>query len=182
MGARIACGCIVVFICAGMTGAAMHEFPSFDSTVDATVGPIDSDEIGWFWSESLGHGISETFTDPEPYVLRAVLDVDVPRNTLVSESIVWELWINDQAVGQFDIQAGFVGRVVADLEFAPVLAEDDAYTVQLRVRGDVPFDGGAHTFAFAGPGHHSITLIPEPTTLGLILPAFFVLRHARRSR
>ena len=42
------------------------DFPSSDSTVVGSVGFIDADEVGFFWSMQRGDRVSETFTFSGP--------------------------------------------------------------------------------------------------------------------
>ena len=62
--------------------AELHVFPSATSTVVGSVGFIDGDEIGFFWSVARGDSVEENFTDSLPDVTGAIFAFSVPRNVL----------------------------------------------------------------------------------------------------
>ena len=55
---------VALALCGAPALAAVHSFPSDDSTVVGSVGFIDADEIGAFWSVARGDMVEETSADP----------------------------------------------------------------------------------------------------------------------
>ena len=141
------------------------DFPSSDSTVVGSVGFIDADEVGFFWSMQRGDRVSETFTFSGPSSInRALLKVQVVFNGLGGgQSVNWNLEINGTVVGNFTVPAGFTGPRTLDVSFPPIAGP--TYAVTIRVTNTVPAGGGSHTLAYAGNFAHSIELFATlPTT------------------
>jgi hypothetical protein len=137
-------------------------FPSSTSTVVGSVGFIDADEVGYFWTAQRGDRVSETFTGPSS-VNRAVLKVEVVLNSLLSaQRVDWNLEINGTVVGSFTVSPGFTGPLTLDVSFPPILGP--TYAVTIRVTNIVPGGAGSHSLAYAGSFAHSIELAFFPTT------------------
>jgi hypothetical protein len=130
-----------------------HPFPSNDSTVVGSVGFIDSDEVGYFWSAARGDSVSETFNGPVK-LLRAVLRVQVVENVLNSGAFVdWDVEINGILVGSFSVPEGYTGPIVEDMIFPAITGP--TYNVAIRVTNEVAGGQGSHTLAYAGLFAHS---------------------------
>lgn len=171
----------VVACAAGSAMADLHPFPSSASTVVGSVGFIDGDEVGHFWSVSRGDRVSETFADPLASVNRAIINVGVPRNSLTSGNFVdWEVSLNGTVVDMFRVDSGFLGTVSRDVMFAPVGAVGGSYDVTYRALNEVPGGGGSHTFAYAGDFSHSIELVPAPGSAVLLGLGGLALSRRRR--
>jgi hypothetical protein len=135
---------------------SVHVFPSASSNVVGSVGFIDDDEVGYFWSVSRGDSVSETFNGPNK-IKHAILDVEVVTNVLNSGAHVdWDLLINSQKVGSFTVNEGDVGPVHLDVRFPRITG--GVYRVTIRVTNEVPSGQGSHTLAYAGSFKHSIKL------------------------
>jgi hypothetical protein len=133
----------------------IFDFPSADSTVVASIGFMDADEIGWFWSVGRGDLVSETFSTALGSISRAILEVEVVQNVLNSGAFVdWDLEINGVVVGSFTINEGFTGPVTVDVTFAPITGP--IYDVTIRVTNEVAPGFGSHSLAYAGAFAHSI--------------------------
>ncbi len=155
-----------------LSPAGPHSFPSDDSTVVSSLGFIDGEQIGYFWSAARGDKVQETFADPLPSVGRAVFDFAVPTNVLSMTSVDWDVLINSTVVGDFQIGVGFTGPTHLDLSFAPIGNIGGQYTVAFLVTNEVPVGDGSHTLAYAGTWPHSVELfgpaIPAPAALLLV--------------
>jgi hypothetical protein len=149
--------------------AGVHAFPSGASTVVGSVGFIDADEIGYFWSAARGDLVSESFADPLASVSHAVFDFAVPGNVLSTVPVNWDVLINGVTIGNFSISPGFTGPVNLDLTFAPIANVGGSYLVAFEVTNEVPLGYGSHTLAYAGDYPHSVTLgvIPSPGAIVL---------------
>jgi hypothetical protein len=137
---------------------AFFAFPSANSTVVGSVGFIDDDEVGYFWSVSRGDSVTETFAGPAT-ITKAKLKIAVGQNFLNSGATVdWTLSINGVDVGRFRILQGFTGKRVFARTF-PAIA-GPGYTVKIRVTNEVPGGQGSITLVYAGPAAHNIELAP----------------------
>ena len=135
---------------------ALYEYPSSDSTVVASVGFIDDDEIGYFWSAARGDRVTETFSGP-PAVRGAILKVEVVSNVLNSGAHVdWRLEINGVPVGGFRVREGFTGPIRLVRQFSPIPGPN--YEVTIRVMNEVAGGEGSHTLAYAGAFFHQLRL------------------------
>jgi hypothetical protein len=133
-----------------------HSFPSSSSTVVGSIGFIDDDEVGYFWSAARGDSVTEAFTGPMK-IKKAVLDLDVVQNVLNSGAFVeWALSINGKDVGRFRVVEGQLGPVKHTFTFSKINGPN--FTVKLRVLNEVPSGQGSHTLRYAGDGPHSIKL------------------------
>ena len=134
-----------------------HAFPSSNSTVVGSVGFIDDDEVGFFWSAARGDLVSETFTGPVK-ALGIRLRLEVVRNVLNNGAQVdWDVEVNGNLVGNFTVGEGVLGFIVANYNFPAITGP--MYEVTLRVTNQVPGGQGSHTFAYAGAFAHSVELL-----------------------
>jgi hypothetical protein len=163
VAAALVVACVLaVWAPVATAGAAVFEFPSSRSTVVASVGFVDSQQIGSFWSVARGDRVSESFAGPDG-VNRAILRLDVVSNVLNADwEVDWNVEINQVVVGRFVVKSGFTGPVTVDLDFAPI--PGPTYAVTLRVTNEVDGGAGSHTLAFAGDLPHALELIAVPDT------------------
>ena len=138
---------------------AVFDFPSDDSTVVGSLGFINAEEVGYFWSVSRGDLVSETFADA-PSITSYRLDVDVVSNALNGGAFVnWNVLINDVLVDNFTVDEGFFGTVSRAATFPSI--DGPNYTVEMRVTNEVPIGQGSHSFRYAGVGFHQVELAAE---------------------
>lgn len=132
-------------------------FPSANSTVVGSVGFIDADEIGYFWSAARGDGVSETFNGPAS-VKGVGLKISVLSNALNNGAHVdWTVKINGVDVARFRVPEGYLGPVTLRRMFAPIAGP--SYTVELRVLNEVAPGEGSITLAYAGANPHALLLL-----------------------
>ncbi len=159
----------IVMIASAAQGG-IHSFPSESSSVVGSLGFINDEEIGWFWSVGRGDMVSESFADPLVWVDRAIFDFAVPTNVLNNEAQVdWDILINDVTIGSFTINEGFTGSVLLDLSFAPIATDGGLYEVTLLVTNEVPGGYGSHSLAYAGDYSHSVELISVVPAPGAVM-------------
>jgi hypothetical protein len=133
-------------------------FPSANSSVIGSVGFIDDDEVGYFWSASRGDSVTQTFTGPAS-VNGIILKASVITNVLNSGAEVdWTISINGIDVGRFRVVEGFTGTLTTHAAFASIAGPN--YTVKIRVVNEVPGGEGSHTLAYAGSLVHGFLLRP----------------------
>jgi len=138
--------------------SAIYMFPSSSSTVVASIGFIDDDEVGYFWSVARGDLVSQTFSGPAS-VNGALLKATVVTNVLNGGAEVdWNLEINSVVVGRFRVVEGFTGTLTLARTFAPISGPN--YDVTIRVTNEVPPGGGSISLAYAGAWIHGIKLRP----------------------
>ena len=138
--------------------SAVYVFPSSSSTVVASIGFIDDDEVGYFWSAARGDRVSQTFSGPAS-VNAALLKATVVTNVLNSGAEVdWNLEINSVVVGRFRVVEGFTGVITLARTFAPISGPN--YDITIRVTNEVPSGQGSITLAYAGAWIHGIKLRP----------------------
>jgi hypothetical protein len=131
-------------------------YPSSSSTIVGSVGFIDSEQVGYFWSASRGDSVTESLSGPNK-VKKAKLALDVVQNALNSGAHVdWTLSINGTDVGSFQINEGQLGAVNQSFSFPKITG--GTYVVKLRVTNEVAGGEGSHTWRYAGDGPHSIKL------------------------
>jgi hypothetical protein len=160
--------CAVAIFVLPVTGfAGVHSFPSDDSIVVGSLGFINSNEIGYFWSTQRGDMVSESFADPLLSANEAIFDFDVPTNGLNSTPVDWDILINGSTVGDFSVAAGFTGPIHLDLSFSPIGNISGQYQIIFDVTNEIPSGWGAHTLAYAGSYLHSVELIGT----GNVIPA-----------
>jgi len=135
------------------------DFPSSDSTVVASTGFINAEEVGYFWSVDRGDKVSETFTSGcSTGIGRVDLDIDVVKNNLDDGAFVdWDIKINATTVGSFTIDEGFIGPMRVNATFPSI--SGPTYDLSIVVTNNVPRLDGSHTLAYAGDFSHSVELI-----------------------
>ena len=139
---------------------SVFEFPSASSTVVASIGFINSTEVGYFWSASRGDMVEQTFSGPAS-VNGAILKATVVENVLNGGNHVdWALNINGITVGRFRVPTGFIGTLTVAKSFAPI--SGPSYDVQIKVLNEVPGGGGSITLAYAGSSPHGVVLRGTP--------------------
>ena len=133
-------------------------FPSANSSVIGSVGFIDNDEVGYFWSASRGDSVTQTFSGPAS-VDGIILKASVITNVLTNGAEVdWTISINGIDVGRFRVTEGFTGTLTTHAAFAAITGPN--YTVEIRVVNEVPSGDGSHTLAYAGSLLHGFLLRP----------------------
>ena len=165
--------------------AGVHVFPSDDSTVVGSIGFINTEEIGWFWSVSRGDLVSELFADPLPYVNQAKFDFAVPSNVLNSGAEVdWDVVINGTTIGNFVITEGFTGTKSLGFSFPKIASVGGIYDVAFIVTNEVSGGYGSHSIAYDGQYPHSVDLryIPAPGAIVLGGIGLGVVNWLRRRR
>jgi hypothetical protein len=136
--------------------AAAVAFPSASSTVIGSIGFIDDDEVGYFWSASRGDSVTQVVSGPAR-VRRAILDVEVVTNGLVAGAHAdWELTVNGKVAGSFVVNSGFTGPIHVSGKFTRQRGGE--YDVAIRMTNEVAGGEGAHTLAYAGGWAHSVQL------------------------
>jgi hypothetical protein len=139
--------------------STVFSYPSSNSTIVGSVGFINAEEVGYFWSVSRGDSVTETFS-AGPSIVGYKLDVDVVSNALNSGAFVnWNVLINGVLVDNFTVNEGFIGTVSRTASF-PAIAGPN-YTVQMRVTNEVAGGQGSHTFRYAGVGAHQVELLDQ---------------------
>jgi hypothetical protein len=148
--------CALAVVPSATAAPMTYPFPSSNSTVVASVGFIDANQVGYFWSAARGDLVSETFAGPT-VIYGATLNLEVIENALNSGAFVdWDVEINGVVVGSFTVNQGFIGPFTKQLSFPRIVGP--MYTVTIRVTNEVAVGQGSHTLAYAGPYAHSITL------------------------
>jgi opacity protein-like surface antigen len=180
---RFAVMAVALLALATPAAAATFTFPSAGSTVVGSVGFINADEIGYFWSAARGDSVEETFADPALSVDSLALALNVVTNVLASGAEVdWNVLLNNILVGSFTVTDGFTGDLNLLFSFAPI-SSPGSYTLRLEVTNEVPSGDGSHTFAYDGAFQHSVTFnpsVPEPATVLLLSSALVGLAASRR--
>lgn len=171
---------------AGSALGAVHVYPGAagSATVVGSVGYLNPNEVGYFWSQARGDSVTETFADALLSVTQTRLDLIVVQNVLSGgNSVNWNVLLNGMLIGNFTINQGFTGPVMHIFNHAPVPNIGGMYTVRMEVTNEVPVGAGSHTF-YAGlqPGGvgSTVTLIPSPASLALLGLSGLVAGRRRR--
>jgi hypothetical protein len=172
---RIASGIIVAIACVvfgadvASADSVTVEYPSADSDVVASVGAIDGDEFGYFWSNARGDRITETFNGTGLYeVTELDLEFDVTRNVLSSGAYTdWNVFVNGTSVGGFIWSAADgVGTANFSFVFGPIVG-NGAYTISMEVANTVADGHGSIAIGFPGSATLTGRAVPEPAMLSM---------------
>ena len=167
MIASVTCGVVgAAGLCTSAALADVHDFPSADSEVVASVGFIDGERVGFFWTQTRGDRVTEFFDDPASEVTRVVFDFEVLTNGL-RETLQWALLINGEEVARFEVPPGLSGPQQIDATFPAIPAVGGGYEVSFETRNDISGGAGAHTLRYAGAGPFQIELIGEDCRVDL---------------
>lgn len=140
---------------ASVPTATGNDFPSAASAIVGSVGFIDADQCGYYWSASRGDGATETFAGAAS-ITSYSLDVDITTNVLSAGNTVdWQVTINGTVVDTFSSVPGDTS-ISASSSFAAIAGPN--YTVALSVTNEVPGGGGSVALRYAGVGTHTISL------------------------
>jgi hypothetical protein len=161
-------------------------FPSAASTVVGSLGFIDGDSIGFFWSVARGDRVTQAFTGTGlASVDRLDLDLFVDSNNLaVGQSVNWDVFLNGILVGNWSrTQAEGVGPESLSYTFPPIAGAGD-YTINMVVTNQVPPGGGSISIRYPGSATFFAPAggaVPEPSSLALLgLGALGLMVHVRR--
>ena len=150
-----------------------HRFPPDWAKIIASVGVIDEDHVGYFWSASRGDGIFYGVYSPWTYIDRAILHFTVVDNLLEPGEVVrWELLINEIPVGLYTVNAGQTGPFSLNVSFPQIVGRwresgGFGFDVAFRVVNEVHESRGAVALA---TGRNSRG---DPASLELIGPSSF---------
>ncbi|PCJ51590.1 MAG: hypothetical protein COA70_13975 [Planctomycetota bacterium] len=130
-------------------------FPSASSVVIGSVGQIDGENVGYFWSMARGDSVTESFAGPAS-ITGYTLDVDMPLNVLNNgNTLGWDVVINGTVVDSFTVLE-LQTSISLSANFAAIAGPN--YNVALRATSEVPGGGGSHSFRYAGVGNNALTL------------------------
>jgi hypothetical protein len=172
---RIASGFIAAILCVAFgSGVASADsvtvdYPSADSTVVASVGAIDGDEFGYFWSWTRGDRITETFAGTGLYDVSSLdLTFEVTRNVLNRGAYVdWNVFLNGTSVGGFIwSEADGTGTVNFVRTFSPIVG-NGTYTISMEVANTVADGYGSIAIGFPGSATLTGRAVPEPMMLSM---------------
>ena len=134
------------------------DFPSAASDVVASAGFINANEMGFFFSASNGHAVSQTFETTTAYLSHLIFSLSIPTNGLAQDQ-----------QGEFDIRVN--GTKVAELVITPDLLGTHLFhvpvpnipgpnfTIGLEMTNDIAPGGGTFSLGYAEPTPSSITLL-----------------------
>lgn len=150
------------------------EFPSEDSTVIGSNGYINAERgYGYFWSQSRGDMVAETFADTGVAALNQLdIDLNIAFSSLRTD-IYWDVFVNDVLVGNWS-WAAYAGAGVIDLSFTfDDIIGNGVYEVAMYVTNNVYGGGGSMTLGLgteiALTGTDVIGgEVPEPAALALL--------------
>lgn len=138
--------------------AVLFDFPSVDSTVVASIGILDDDEFGWFWSADRGDSVQETFSTSMLTIDQAIFDFMVPRNAVGFSYVAeWDILINGTLIGHFVLADQETGPQHFEFNFPKIVGPD--YTVRFEMTNTVPPGGGSHSLGYAGANAGTVQLI-----------------------
>lgn len=164
------------------------DYPSSSSTIVASTGFLDDDEIGYFWSVSRGDSITQTFTGTGLNSVDQIdLSLEVTQNVLTNGAHVdWAVLINSIQVGTWTwTDQDGTGAFNLSYLFSPIVGAG-TYTVRMEVTNEVASGDGSIALRYPG----TMTLVqnvPEPTSLlllgsGLLLGCVLKFAPRRRAR
>jgi len=170
------CAMSLVFGLAGLAAAVpitySDEFPSADSTVVGSVGFINANEIGWFWSVSRGHSVTETFVGTGlEYAYQLDLDFQVTDNVLL-ENIYWDVYVNGSDIGDWSwTPVASTGLVSLSFGFSDITG-NGTYEIAMLVSNEASSGYGSIALGVPGTmtlyGDSGIAPVPEPATMLLL--------------
>lgn len=130
-------------------------FPSASSAIVGSVGFIDAESCGYFWSNVRGDGATETISGPAS-ASNMTYDCDITINALNGGNVVdMDLVINGVVVDSFTTDE-FATHISRSASFAAIAGP--TYVVELRVTNLVPGGGGSTALRYAGVGDNTLTL------------------------
>jgi hypothetical protein len=173
---RVVVGLAVAWFASVSALGQTYEYPSAGSTVVGSVGFIDATRIGFFWSAARGDSVTQTFASPLSAVDRVIMQLNVPNNGLAS-ALNWDVRLNGVDIGDFSVAPGVLGDITVDLSGFSVPSMGGNYTMRIAALNTIPPGGGSHTLTYAGPAAHSLTLLPEPASLILVVLAAGLIRR-----
>lgn len=142
-------------------------FPTAGSTVVSSVGLLSATEIGYFWSVNRGDSVTQGYMGSGVFgTTNLELDLNVTRNVLNSgASVQWDVLVNGQDVGDWNVPQGSTGMSHLSLNFGAVAGEFSS--LALVVKNEVP--GGQGSIALGLDTRGSVSAVPEPETYGMLL-------------
>ena len=168
--------CLIVIVLARAEVSALpltfnDSYPSVNSTVVAST-VIDSSTIGYFFSASDSHGVTQTFSDTGlQYVYGLDLSFGIPDNFLTgNNTITWYVFINNTYVGTWSWgRANGEGQADFSFNFGEIIGDGD-YTIEMRVASNVASGGGSISLSLNGlmtlyGDSGSTTPVPEPASI-----------------
>lgn len=160
------------------------DFPSGTSTVVGSIGFIDSDEMGYFWTASRGDSVTEAFgTTGLASANRLDLRFNVTRNVLATGAFTaWDVLVNGTSVGGWSWASGDgIGTVSLSLLFPTILAagDGDDFTIRMAVLNVVADGAGSIALGFPGSGALTGDAVPEPSTILLLGAGLAALGYTR---
>ena len=150
---------------AGTCIADTFDFPSADSTVVASVGFRDGENIGAFWSQVRGDRVTEFFADPASEVTGVRWELDITRQGL-REPLEWALLINGVEVASVSYFTES-GPQVIEATFPAIASSGGGYEVSFECRSTVAPGLGSMDLRYAGAGPFQIELIGESCRVDL---------------
>jgi hypothetical protein len=148
------------------------EFPSESAAVVGSVGLLDSDEIGYFWSVSRGDSVIESYVGTGVESVNQLdLSLDITRNVL-SQDILWDVYINDSLVGNWSWGAtDGTGLIALSYGFSDIIGSG-SYEIAMYVSNEVPSGAGSIALGLGSPfslsGDDGVTSVPEPASIVLL--------------
>jgi hypothetical protein len=163
-------------------------FPSDNSTVVGSVGAINANEIGFFWSAFNGDMVSESWTTGLATADALDLNLNITQNWLdvnYNPQIDWDVRVNGTSVGTWSwTAADGTGPLALSYNFAPIAATGtDTFEVGMYVTNVVP--GGLGSIAL-GKNDTKMTLtgepVPEPASIAALGLGALAFIRRRRSK
>jgi hypothetical protein len=160
-------------------------FPSNSSTVVGSVGSLNANEIGYFWSASRGDKVEQTFNAGYASVVGLTLDFDVTQNVLSGGAFVnWDVRVNGTSVGSWmRTDAQGTGHVSLSFSFAAIAGVAGNYTVGMHVTNEVASGFGSIALSKERQSDvMSLRPVPEPATMAALGIGVVAMLRRRRAR